>query len=357
MAPARLLLLLLVFARAAATRISRRGLVATTVLGGGAVVSKQLIDGPDVLRLPKDSLRDRVVLITGANTGLGKESALRLAEAGATVILASRDKLRGEAAAREVRDATGNEKVNVIQLDLGDLASVDRAAREVAATYDHIDVLLNNAGVMAIPEFTTTREGIERQFGVNHIGHFALTAKLMKLLARSKGGRVVNVSSDAHLFAREEDMKPPYSEPATYTQWGAYSRSKLANVLFTKELNTRFANAGLQLTAVALHPGVVRTDLGRYLIGAGPDPPSLKGPPNALNPITWLLTYLSRPIDRGANTQVYLAAGLDGGYGANGGGYFSDMHLSKGNPLARRADLAADLWQQSERLAGLKFPL
>ncbi|MER5431921.1 oxidoreductase [Streptomyces sp. NPDC002588] len=198
----------------------------------------------------------RLAVVTGANSGLGYVTARELARKGARVVLACRSEVRGRAAVERLRGEVPDADVEFGRLDLGDLASV----REFAASYDHpLDLLVNNAGVMALP-YSTTVDGFETQFGVNHLGHFALTGLLLPgLLAAPAGARVVTVSSKVHLLANI-DLRDLNSE-RRYRRWVAYARSKTANLLFTHELARRVAAAGVDVVAAAAHPGYADTNL------------------------------------------------------------------------------------------------
>ncbi|GAA1154838.1 oxidoreductase [Kribbella jejuensis] len=202
-------------------------------------------------------LTGRRALVTGATSGLGYETALELLRHGADVIVAARNP---EKAARVAETLTqkGGRAPTVLELDLADLVSVQRAAEEVGSTYDRLDLLINNAGVMATP-YRQTVDGFELQLGTNHLGHFALTGRLLPLLLT--GSRVVTVSSFMHKTVRgisEDDLRRP---AGTYRKWEAYGKSKLANLLFTLELDRRVRAAGAELLSVGAHPGYAATQL------------------------------------------------------------------------------------------------
>ncbi|MGW2785177.1 oxidoreductase [Streptomyces populi] len=201
--------------------------------------------------------RGRVAVVTGANGGLGLVTARELARHGARVVLACRGETRGRAAADRIAAEVPTAEVEFARLDLGDLASV----REFADSfpYGRLDLLVNNAGVMALP-YGTTADGFETQFGVNHLGHFALTGLLFPVIAKTPGARIVTVSSMLHALA---DLDPDDlgGERGTYRKWIAYGRSKTANLLFTHELARRLAAAGSDVVAAAAHPGYASTDL------------------------------------------------------------------------------------------------
>jgi NAD(P)-dependent dehydrogenase (short-subunit alcohol dehydrogenase family) len=219
-----------------------------------APVSKwSLSDLPD--------LSGRTVLVTGANGGIGFEAASVFASLGAHVVLGCRDAQRGEQAlARIAAQAigTGRSKVESLRLDLASLASIRQAARSFSERHERLDILCNNAGVMAIPR-TLTEDGFETQLGVNHFGHFALTGLLLGALRQSPAGRVVTVSSTAHRMGRMrfEDLDGERS----YHKWSAYAQSKLANLLFTYELQRRLERADAPVISVACHPGYANTNL------------------------------------------------------------------------------------------------
>jgi len=332
-------------------------------LGGTALLLTTLkrfaIDGPPEFDPKPNSMSGKTVLITGGNTGLGRESAVRLAKAGATVVLTTRSEAKGKKAVEEVKAASGSSDVHFLKLDLADLKDV-KAFKNRFTSQDYgkrIDVLMNNAGVMAIPERQETKDGFEEQLGVNHLGHFALTGELLPLLQKAPSARVVVVSSTAHLGANKELMEGDLMAPERYTQWGAYCQSKLANVLFAKELNRRLQEAGVNATAVSCHPGGVDTDLARWTISPDGDPQKAT---QLRKDTPWadaLATFLTRSVQLGANTQVYLAAGGDGGYKKSGGEYFDNMAPGLLNPVANDQALAKELWAKSEKLTGITYKI
>jgi NAD(P)-dependent dehydrogenase (short-subunit alcohol dehydrogenase family) len=210
----------------------------------------------DAARIP--DLSGAVAVVTGANSGIGLVTARELARAGAAVVLAVRDSARGAAAARDIGSAVPGARVSVRQLDLADLASVHEFAAAFAGEHDRLDLLVNNAGLMAPPRGETT-DGFELQIGVNHLGHFALTGLLLSRLLRADAARVVTVSSTFHAFAAI-DFDDLHGE-RRYNRYRAYARSKLANLLFTAELERRATEAGARLHAYAAHPGYASTNL------------------------------------------------------------------------------------------------
>ena len=206
-------------------------------------------------------LDGKTVIITGANTGIGLETAVDLAKRNARVILACRSVERGEKAAVEVRKRSGNNNVVFFQLDLASLDSVRKFAAKILEEEPQIDILINNAGVMALPERTLTQDGFEMQFAVNHLGHFLLTNLLLDHIKKTPSARIVNVSSKAHLRGNI-DFENLNSEKS-YVPWIAYDTSKLANILFTRSLAKRLEGTGV--TANSLHPGLIMTELSRHL--------------------------------------------------------------------------------------------
>ena len=282
-------------------------------------------------------LRDqagRTVLITGGNSGIGFEAAQMLAQAGAQVILAVRDGAKGERAAAEIHGA------QVRLLDLGSLDSVHAFA---AATTEPFDVLVNNAGVMA-PPFGRTTDGFEVQFGVNHLGHFALT----NLLLPKIGDRVVTVSSGAHRMGRI-DLTDLNWERRRYRRWDAYGQSKLANLLFTLALDRRLSAAGSPVRALAAHPGYSATNLQSHY--GNPVVDRLLGLGNRL---------FAQRAEMGALSTVYAATQDLPGASYVGPGGRSER---RGYPVlvgrsAKASDdaMAERLWEESEKLTGVSFP-
>jgi NAD(P)-dependent dehydrogenase (short-subunit alcohol dehydrogenase family) len=295
-------------------------------------------------------LAGRTVVVTGANSGLGLRSAAALARAGARVVLGCRNVEKGEAARRQVAaDASGPEPV-LASLDLADLSSVRACAEQLVAANDRIDVLVNNAGVMALP-LTRTAQGFEAQFGTNHLGHFALTGLLLPRLARADAPRVVTVSSTGHRMGRMRWDDPNWERG--YRKWLAYGQSKLANLLFTFELDRRARAAGLPLTAVAAHPGYAAT----HLQAAGPEQ---SGNRLMLRGSKLANRLFAQSDAMGALPQLYAATMPD----VRGGEYFGPDRLfqQRGHPKRVRASKAAydeesarRLWELSERLTAVRF--
>lgn len=203
----------------------------------------------------------RAVVITGANSGIGLETARYLVRANATVIMACRNRDKALRAIGDIRATTSTGELVPVDLDLGSLASVRSAADRLRETFGRIDVLINNAGVMALDR-GVTEDGFETHFGINHLGHFAFTNSLIPLLEKADSGRVVTVSSMGHRPGRL-DLDDPMYDRRRYSRWGAYFQSKLANLLFTRELDRRLRATNSSVAAVAAHPGTARTELGK----------------------------------------------------------------------------------------------
>jgi NAD(P)-dependent dehydrogenase (short-subunit alcohol dehydrogenase family) len=289
----------------------------------------------------------RTAVVTGANSGLGLETAKALAANGARVILAVRDRARGQAALAEVRSLGPAE---LLDLDLAAQASVRAAAEELAGRVDRLDLLVNNAGVMATPARTTV-DGFELQMATNHLGHFALTGLLLPQLLAAAAPRVVNVSSVMHRFGRLAEADP-LGEEVRYRAWRAYGRSKLANLVFTMELQRRFDRAGADALSVAAHPGVSATNL----VGSGP----MRRIPGLAQLATTMNGLWSQPAAHGAWSILRAATDPD----LVGGQYVgpSGPGETRGAPVFVRADpaaydeaLARALWRRSVELTGVDY--
>lgn len=294
------------------------------------------------------SQRGKTIVITGANSGLGLETALALAKQEAQLVLAVRDPARGQEAARQILQAHPRAGVKVMKLDLADLKSVHEFASTLQKQQQQLHVLINNAGVMAIPK-RSTRDGFEMQFGTNHLGHFALTGLLMPLLLATPGARVVNVSSRAHVIGRM-NFDDLHSKKG-YSMWGAYGQSKLANLLFTLEFQRQVQQNQAQVLAVSCHPGWAATNLQ----GVGPQ--MMRSSFMArLNELANRL--FAQGADQGALSQLYAATASD----IEGGEYIGPHKDTRGHPEKVRAhrraydvQAAQKLWQLSEEMTGVKF--
>ncbi|XP_068180716.1 retinol dehydrogenase 12 [Antennarius striatus] len=280
----------------------------------------------------------KTVVITGANTGIGKETSRDLASRGARVIMACRDLTRAEEAAEEIRRSTGNGNVVTRHLDLASLYSVRQFAKDFLDSEDRLDILINNAGVMMCPRWLT-EDGFETQLGVNHLGHFLLTNLLVPKLKSSAPSRVVTVSSIAHRGGRIH-FDDPFSERRPYSSLESYRQSKLANVLFTRELAHRLRGSGV--SSFCLHPGVIRTELGRHVHSWFPFLGLLLSLPSLL--------LMKTPV-QGSQTSIHcaVAPGLE----EQSGTYFSDCVEKEVAPEGRDSAVARRLWEESARLVGL----
>ena len=288
----------------------------------------------------------RTAVVTGATGGLGYETALALAKAGSEVILTGRDDQKGRSALEKIRREVTGVRATYERLDLASLASVVDFAQRMHARHS-LDLLINNAGVMALPRRQTTADGFEMQFGTNHLGHFALTARLMPLLRRASGPRVVSVSSLAHRTGSIDfdDLQGA----RVYSPWKAYGQSKLACLMFTLELQRRSDAAGWNLLSNAAHPGFARTNL------------FASGPGGLVSLATgFAAPFFGHSAADGARPILFAATSPEARPGAYyGPGGFSELRGAPAPalimPQAHDAAMAARLWEVSEKLAGTSF--
>jgi NAD(P)-dependent dehydrogenase (short-subunit alcohol dehydrogenase family) len=288
----------------------------------------------------------RTAVVTGATGGLGYETALALAKAGAEVILTGRDDHKGQSAIEKIGREVIGAKISYERLDLANLASVADFAKQMQAR-PSLDLLINNAGVMALPRRQTTADGFEMQFGTNHLGHFALTARLMPLLRRASAPRVVSLSSLAHRTAYI-DFDDLQGE-RVYSPWKAYGQSKLACLMFALELQRRSDAAGWNLTSIAAHPGFARTNL-------------FAGGPGGLVSLAsdFAAPFFGHSATDGARPILFAATSPNAKPGAYyGPGGFSELRGAPAAalvmPRARDAAAAARLWDVSAKLTGASF--
>jgi NAD(P)-dependent dehydrogenase (short-subunit alcohol dehydrogenase family) len=280
-------------------------------------------------------MNDKLILVTGSNTGIGFATALELARSGATVIASARDAEKGRRAVEEMRRRTGNEKIELLVGDLGSLAGVHRLADDFLDRWDRLDVLINNAGLI-LSRRSETEDGFETTFAVNHLAPFLLTHRLLGRLKDSSPSRIVNVASRAHVRARL-DFDDLHNR-RLYRSMDVYSQSKLANILFTRELARRLEGTGV--TANCLHPGVVRSDLGA------------SGDMGGFLRLGWLLVqpFFLSP-EKGARTSIYLAQSPD--VADVSGEYFDNCRPSKSSSRSRNLGDAERLWTVSAELCGI----
>jgi NAD(P)-dependent dehydrogenase (short-subunit alcohol dehydrogenase family) len=287
----------------------------------------------------------RTAVVTGANSGLGFETARVLAERGAAVVLAVRDPAKAKDAAARISALVPEARLSTVRLDLGSMASIRAAAKELRAGHERLDLLINNAGLMMTPH-GRTEDGFELQFGTNHLGHFALTGLLLDRMLQVPGSRVVTVSSNGHRMGRInfDDLQ----SERRYSRTGAYGQSKLANLLFTYELQDRLARAGAATEALAAHPGTSRTALTRNL-------PGLMRFGAALMPFFQPSAMGAVPTLRAATDPA-----------AHGGEYYGPAGLAENRGPARRVQSSARshdtevgkrLWEESARLTGVSYPV
>lgn len=292
----------------------------------------------------------RIVIITGANSGLGYETTLALAKKNATIIMACRNLSKGETALNDVLAQVPHATVTLMQLDLGSLDSVRAFAEKFRADYNQLDLLINNAGIMAIPRSETV-DGFETQFGVNHLGHFALTGLLIDMIVQTPNSRIVNVSSSANYMGsiNFDDLMGEKN----YTRYGAYGQSKLANVLFSNELQRRFVAAGVSTIAVSSDPGLSNTNLQTNTSDQSG---------NILERLFYpvVMNTMAQSQAMGALTQLFAATASE----ANGCDYISPSFMGmRGHPKKAKANQTAydeatakRLWQVSEELTGITYP-
>jgi protochlorophyllide reductase len=284
--------------------------------------------------------------VTGANSGLGLAASKVFARHGARVLLACRNEQKAQAAADELRAEVGGPvDVDIVPLDLASLTSVSSAAKLVRDNESRLDLLINNAGLMAIDR-ATTEDGFEMQLGVNHLGHFALTAQLAPLVLSTPASRIVTMSSMGHRAGRLR-LDDLFFEKRGYDRWRAYFQSKLANLLFTAELDRRLRAAGAGTSALAAHPGATHTDLG--FEGSG-----------ITNMVLRPFAPLMQPPWLGVLPLVRAATDPE----AQGGQFYGPQWIVQGyprietpSPQARRPDDARRLWERSEELTGVPFDL
>ncbi len=286
----------------------------------------------------KAQLKGKTVIITGCNTGIGKETVRDMSKRGARVVMACRNLELANQAANEIQEETRGD-IRVVQLDLASLKSVRQCAKDILEEEDRIDILINNAGVMTCP-LMKTEEGFEMQMGTNHLGHFLFTNLLLeKIKSGNRPARIVNVSSLAHTGGNI-DLDDLHFRNKPYNRVMAYCHSKLANVLFTRELAKRLK--GTKITTYALHPGSVKTELARHVeVYLGP-----------LKHVLWLIVgFFCKTPKQGAQTNIYCA--VDEACANETGLYYADCAVKTPCKAALDDDMAEKLWGLSEKEVGL----
>ena len=311
---------------------------------GWASTTDEVLEGKD--------LSGRTVFVTGANSGLGQETARALASRGAHVVMAGRDQGKLDESVAAILADHPRAQLDTITVDLTSLENIRAATSRARQRFEKIDILINNAGVMATP-FLHTADGFEMQLGTNHLGHFALTAELMPLVERGSAPRIVNLSSRGHHFAAF-DFDDPHFTRRPYDPWESYGHSKTANILFTVGLEARFAVRGIH--AYAVHPGGIQTNLGRHMTE---------------EMITALMARVTssdagfawKTIPQGAATSCWAATAeeLEG----RGGFYCEDCHIAEVDDVSVKSGVrsyalntsyADRLWKLSEELTGARYP-
>ncbi len=293
--------------------------------------------------------RGRTAVVTGANGGLGLSTARALAAAGADVVIAARNQGRAAEAMGRIRDGVPDARLSLVELDLGSLDSVQRAAEQILAAHEAIDLLVNNAGVMGIPE-SRTADGFEMQFGVDHLGHFALTARLLPALLKAAAARVVTVTSTAHHMGRAVDPDNPNLD-GRYGPWRAYGQAKLANFHFGLGLDRLFREAGAPAASLVAHPGLSNTELQAV---------SVEETDGGLSQRFFLMLARTVGMSPGEGALSQLRAAADPG--AKGGEFYGPLFVNSGppvrKPVLRRLGMTGaieKLWQVSERETGLEL--
>ncbi|HET7074413.1 MAG TPA: SDR family oxidoreductase [Mycobacterium sp.] len=303
-------------------------------------------------------LSGKLAVVTGANSGLGFGLTRRLAAAGADVVMAIRNRAKGEAAIAEIRTTVPDAKLTIKALDLSSLAAVAALGEQLNAEGRPIDILINNAGVMTPPERDTTADGFELQFGSNHLGHFALTGHLLPLLRAANGARVVSLSSLAARFGRIQFDDPQFEK--SYSSMASYGQSKLAVLMFALELDRRNRAGGWGIVSNAAHPGLTKTNLQVSGPSHGRDKPALM---ERFYKASWRFTpFLWQEIDDGILPALYAAAaphaeggafyGPRGPFESAGGG----VAPAKVPARARNQDDCRRLWELSTQLTAVSYP-
>ena len=293
-------------------------------------------------------LTGKTAVVTGANGGLGLESAKALAGAGAHVDMAARNQEKAQAAFEEIKATYPNASLEIVELDLASQASTKQAARSIADRHPTIDILINNAGLMAMPE-RRTEDGFEMQLGVNHLGHWTFTAGLLPSVLAAEKGRVATVTSTGHHTGRAVDPDNVNME-GNYSAWGAYGRAKLANYHFALGLQKEFESRGLAAESLVAHPGLSHTNLQVHA--------AAEGGAGWMGPFwEWMAAHTGMKADRGALSQLRAATDPN----ARGGEFYGPRFVQAGPPVRLPVlrpgndEAIATLWDVSEREAGVSL--
>lgn len=323
------------------------GIAVGSVITGIAILAflthflRMWLRGPTLGSDNRKRLDGKTVAITGANTGIGKETAINLAKRGARLILLCRNVDKAKKVAQEIKHSQQNSHITIHQLDLASLKSVRNCAQTLIDTVDKIDILVNNAGIMMCPEWKT-EDSFDMQFGTNHLGHFLLTELITPLLVKAatfgSDARIINVTSIAHYQGRIHWRDPHFEKKGSkYSRFSAYTQSKLANVMHARELANRLEGAGIKV--VSLHPGIINTDLHRHMYK------------------TWY-GWLCWPIHKffvktpyyGAQTTLYCCLSDS----IQNGGYYSDCRQKVPSQKSMDDRACKKLWDMSEKMVGLR---
>lgn len=294
-------------------------------------------------------LDGKVIVVTGANSGIGFEAAKAFALSNATVIMGCRSLDRATEAKEKIMKESSDAKLDIILLDLMNFDSIQKFTDTINQKYNKIDILLNNAGIMTVP-YGSTKNGFERQIGVNHFGHFYLTMNLLEILNKTKKSRIVNISSIAHRFGNIKPDTFMFEENKKYKKSIAYAQSKLANMLFTYGLKSRLEKLGSKIEVLAAHPGITKTNLGRHT--------------KSLNfkPVKWFFNLLNQETPQGALPGI--RACVDSL--AKSGEYYGPHRLRgvRGYPVTEKSTKRSHsiilqdlLWEHSEKLTKKKIML
>ena len=309
-------------------------------------------------------LSNKVIIITGANTGIGKgkkkkklllfktpntkETARVLALRGANVFIGCRSQEKMDSAIKEITDLHKDAKITGIPLDLGDVSTIDSFVESFEKLNLPLHILINNAGVMATKDRRTTKDGFEYQFGINHLGHFRLTMKLLKIIAKTSKDencecRIVNLASSAHTMGSKkinfDDIQ--FEKKGAYKPWSVYGQSKLSNIMFSNELTKRLSADKVNITVNSLHPGVIATELSRDL--------------DTTSSLMWSLGKgFMKSIPQGAATTIYCATSPE--LNGKGGLYFSDCNIASPIPYVNNEEALRHLFEVSIKLTGIDYP-